>query len=113
MLSSDIQSNRMRHSRRYGFRFPGIKRLFSTKLAVFIDASGSMSNETISKDLGLIMGPFKYGIKSIDYYEFDSKIQTTTPKKLTKRQTVFSVSGRGGTNFQKIFYYPLKINLKD
>ncbi len=103
VLSSDIQSNRMRPSRRLGFGFPGIKRLFTTKLAIFVDTSGSMSNETISKGLGLISGFFRYGIKSIDYFEFDAQIQKSTAKKLSKSQDVFTVSGRGGTNFQIIF----------
>ena len=103
VLSSDIQSNRMRPSRRLGFGFPGIKRLFTTKLAIFVDTSGSMSNETISKGLGLISGFFRYGIMSIDYFEFDAQIQKSTAKKLSKSQKAFTVSGRGGTNFQIIF----------
>ena len=103
ILSSDTAINRMRPSRRFGFGFPGRKHEYTTKLAFFIDTSGSVSSRSLADCIGTVNNIFKYGIREVDVYYFDHTLQNRVPVKLKKAEHKVSVAGRGGTSFQVVF----------
>ena len=104
ILSDKKHSTRFKPSRCFGFEYMGSKREFTTKLLLAIDTSGSISNKDLNNFYGVINKFFKYGIESIDVLNFDCELQGE-PVSFKKRQTSFTISGRGGTNFQPVFDY--------
>ena len=104
ILSEKKHLTRFKPSRRFGFEYMGSKREFTTKLLLAIDTSGSISNQNLKNFYGVINKFFKYGIESIDVLNFDCELQGE-PVSFKKRQTSFTISGRGGTNFQPVFDY--------
>lgn len=103
IISTETSTSRMRPNRRYGFGFPGKKREYTTKVAFFVDVSGSMSDQDLNKGFSIINQIFKYGISEVDVFQFDTEIKNEKPLKLRKAQKEFKVIGRGGTDFQCIF----------
>jgi len=103
IISSDTYMNRMRPNRRYGFGFPGRKHDFNTRLAFFVDVSGSMDDNTLKEVFSTINRFFKYGIKTTDVFQFDTELKDETPMTMKKAQEKFKIKGRGGTDFQCIF----------
>ena len=104
ILSEKKHLTRFKPSRRFGFEYMGSKREFTTKLLLAIDTSGSISNKDLNNFYGVINKFFKYGIESIDVLNFDCELQGE-PVSFKKRQTAFTISGRGGTDFQPVFDY--------
>lgn len=104
ILSEKKHLTRFKPSRRFGFEYMGSKREFTTKLLLAIDTSGSISNQNLKNFYGVINKFFKYGIESIDVLNFDCELQGE-PVSFKKRQTSFTISGRGGTDFQPVFDY--------
>ena len=104
ILSEKKHLTRLKPSRRFGFEYMGSKREFTTKLLLAIDTSGSITNQNLKNFYGVINKFFKYGIESIDVLNFDCELQGE-PVSFKKRQTAFTISGRGGTDFQPVFDY--------
>ncbi len=104
ILSEKKHLTRFKPSRRFGFEYMGSKREFTTKLLLAIDTSGSITNQNLKNFYGVINKFFKYGIESIDVLNFDCELQGE-PVSFKKRQTAFTISGRGGTDFQTVFDY--------
>ena len=104
ILSEKKHLTRFKPSRRFGFEYMGFKREFTTKLLLAIDTSGSITNQNLKNFYGVINKFFKYGIESIDVLNFDCELQGE-PVSFKKRQTSFTISGRGGTDFQPVFDY--------
>ena len=104
ILSEKKHLTRFKPSRRFGFEYMGSKREFTTKLLLAIDTSGSISDQDLKNFYGVINKFFKYGIESIDVLNFDCELQGE-PVSFKKRQTAFTISGRGGTDFQPVFDY--------
>lgn len=104
ILSEKKHLTRFKPSRRFGFEYMGSKREFTTKLLLAIDTSGSITNQNLKNFYGVINKFFKYGIESIDVLNFDCELQGE-PVSFKKRQTAFTISGRGGTDFQPVFDY--------
>ena len=104
ILSDKKHLTRFKPSRCFGFEYMESKREFTTKLLLAIDTSGSISNKDLNNFYGVINKFFKYGIESIDVLNFDCELQGE-PVNFKKRQTSFTISGRGGTNFQPVFDY--------
>lgn len=104
ILSEKKHLTRFKPSRRFGFEYMGSKREFTTKLLLAIDTSGSISNQNLKNFYGVINKFFKYGIEFIDVLNFDCELQGE-PVSFKKRQTSFTISGRGGTDFQPVFDY--------
>lgn len=102
VISSDTVLNRMRPNRRLGWKYPGKKRNFTTKLAFFVDVSGSMSNETLKQGFSIINRFFSYGIQSIDVFQFDTEVKSEKPVTMNQAKKEFKLMGRGGTDFQCI-----------
>lgn len=109
VLASETVMNRMRPSRRYGFGFPGRKRDFTTRLAFFVDVSGSMTNDILQKGFGVINKFFKYGVKETDVYQFDTELKDEKPLKMFKAQKEIKLLGRGGTDFQCVLDHLAKV----
>jgi predicted metal-dependent peptidase len=109
VLSSETVTNRMRPSRRYGFGFPGRRRDFTTRLAFFVDVSGSMTNDILQKGFGVINKFFKYGVKETDVYQFDTELKDEKPLKMFKAQKEIKLLGRGGTDFQCVVDHLAKV----
>jgi len=103
VLSSNTTLNRMRPNRRFGFGFPGRKHEYTTKLAWFIDTSGSVSSKALADCFGSINNIFAYGIQELDVYFFDAQIQNHKPIQLKKAMKEYKPAGRGGTDFQVVF----------
>ena len=104
ILSEKKHLTRFKPSRRFGFEYMGSKREFTTKLLLAIDTSGSITNQNLINFYGVINKFFKYGIESINVLNFDCELQGE-PVSFKKRQTAFTISGRGGTDFQPVFDY--------
>lgn len=104
ILSEKKHLTRFKPSRRFGFEYMGSKREFTTKLLLAIDTSGSITNQNLKNFYGVINKFFKYGIESINVLNFDCELQGE-PVSFKKRQTAFTISGRGGTDFQPVFDY--------
>ena len=103
IISSNTILNRMKPSRRFGFGFPGKRRDFTTRLAFFVDVSGSMTDEVLSKGFGIVNRFFTYGIKEVDVYQFDTELKNDgKPLKMDRAKKEISLQGRGGTDFQVV-----------
>lgn len=104
VLSDKKSLTRFRPSRRFGFDYMGSKREFTTKLLVAIDTSASIMQKDLQNFFGIINRFFKYGIEIIDVINFDCDLQGN-PVSFSKHQKDFTVTGRGGTDFQPVFDY--------
>lgn len=106
ILSQRRDLTRMRPSRRYGFEQMGSKYAYTTNVLVALDVSGSVSNDMLSRMLGMINRVFKQGVEHIDVIQFDAELKgrPTPIKKIIKKVKVL---GRGGTDFQPAadFYF--------
>lgn len=111
VLSSDYSLNRMRPNRRFGFGFPGKKREYTTRLAMFVDTSASVSSTALADACGVMNNIFRYGIQEFDVFWFDTKVDPNVVQ-LSHVQKEFHPSGRGGTDFQVVFDF-IKDEKKD
>ena len=104
MISSERVITRMKPNRRYGFLNFGSKYSFSTHLLIAVDVSGSISKNEIELAFSIINRFFKYGIKTLEFFAFDTEIKGSK-NNIKKPSKEFEVQGRGGTNFQCVFNY--------
>ena len=104
LISSERVLTRMKPSRRYGFLNFGSKYSFSTHLLVAVDVSGSITKEEIELAFSIINRFFKYGIKTLEFFAFDTAIKGSK-NNIKKPSKEFEVEGRGSTNFQCVFDY--------
>ena len=102
ILASDFTTTRMKPNRRMGWKFPGKKRDFTTRLAFFVDVSGSMSDKSLQAGFAIINEFFSYGIPEIDVFQFDTELKSDIPVNMKTAQKEFKLLGRGGTDFQCI-----------
>ncbi|HAH56281.1 MAG TPA: hypothetical protein DCM02_13620 [Flavobacterium sp.] len=104
VIGSDRTSTRMKPNRRYGFEYLGSKSSFSTHLLIAVDVSGSITKKEIELAFTIINRLFKYGIKTLEFFAFDTEIKGSKYN-LKKPSKEFEVKGRGGTDFQCVFDY--------
>ncbi len=102
ITSSEYSTNRMRPNRRYGFGFPGRKHEYTTRLAMFVDTSGSVSVPSLCNACGCVNKIFQHGIKDLDVYWFDADVDKK-PIRIKRVSSEFKATGRGGTSFQAVF----------
>ena len=102
ILSSDYKLTRMKPNRRSGWKTQGKKRDFTTRLAFFVDVSGSMSDASLQSGFSIINEFFSYGIPEIDVFQFDTELKSDIPVNMKTAQKEFKLLGRGGTDFQCI-----------
>ncbi len=89
----------MRPSRRYGFEQMGSRHVYTTRVLVALDVSGSVKSDMLSRMLAMINRIFKQGVKQIDVIQFDAEL-AGPPEPIRKTISTFKVIGRGGTDFQ-------------
>ena len=104
LIQSNSELTRRKPSRRYGFQNMGRRNVFTTKLLIAYDTSGSISNEELVLAFSIIKRFFKYGIKSLSYTAFDTEIKGVV-KESRRNISELKIEGRGGTSFQCIFDY--------
>lgn len=93
------ESTMKRPNRRYGYPFPGVKRLHVDKILCCVDTSGSMSDDSLRKFLSEINRMTE--THPVDLVVFDVGIQQG-PIPFTKKRKTFAFQGRGGTSFEAI-----------
>ena len=87
-----------RKSKRYGTR-PGTRIKRYSKLAIALDTSGSVDDDTLSTFFSEIHSIWKNGAEVV-IIECDAEVQQTYPY---RGQTPQNVAGRGGTAFDPVF----------
>jgi predicted metal-dependent peptidase len=87
-----------RKSKRFGTR-PGTRIKRYSKLAVALDTSGSVDDDTLSTFFSEIHSIWKHGAEVV-IIECDAEVQQTYPY---RGQTPQDVAGRGGTAFDPVF----------
>jgi len=87
-----------RRSKRYGTR-PGTRIKRYSKLAIALDTSGSVDDDTLSTFFSEIHSIWKHGAEVV-IIECDAEVQQTYPY---RGQTPQNVAGRGGTAFDPVF----------
>ncbi len=93
------QSTRKRPDKRYGYMFPGKKKLFVDRWLIAADTSGSIDADLLGQWLGVInqlADEFP-----IDFMQFDYE-KTQDPIPYEKKKPKLEFKGRGGTSFQPV-----------
>lgn len=94
--TTEVLSSRMKVNRRYDLDSPGSRRKYTTKIAFFVDVSGSMSDKMLQEGFAVINSVCKHA--KITYGSFDTEIKQVETK--FKKAKQFKLYGRGGTNTQ-------------
>lgn len=98
-VSSNPANTMKKPHRRYGYPFPGTKRLHNDRKLVAIDTSASVGDKQLSQFLAEINKLQK--IHPVDLVLFDTQIQKG-PVKFKRKEAKYDFSGRGGTDFQAV-----------
>jgi predicted metal-dependent peptidase len=96
----------MKLNRRYGLNAPGYRRQYTTEVVFAIDSSGSMSDEDLAEGFAVVNSGCRHA--KVHYILFDTEI-TMEETNVRKAKRTFKVTGRGGTNFQKVIDYADKM----
>lgn len=91
-------STRKRRSRRFGITYPGQKSDFKLNLGVYVDSSGSISDEDLKLFGGEINRIFDTKLANVDIMVGDTRTHEHYPMKRKMEPKDFKVSGRGGTD---------------
>ena len=94
-------------NRKYPYIHPGLKRSYTANIGIFIDQSGSVSNEHLS----LFFGELNTLAKRMDFtlYFFDTSVDEKNRIKWKRGQKVQPVRTRcGGTDFQSVINFANK-----
>lgn len=90
---------RKRPNRRFGYIFPGTRKLFVDRWLIAADTSGSVDNELLAEWLGVVNQLAEE--LPIDFMQFDCD-KTEDPWSYDRRFLKLEFKGRGGTNFQPV-----------
>jgi predicted metal-dependent peptidase len=93
------KSTRMRPNRRFGYKDPGSKRDYTSKILVAIDTSGSVSDQELEYFLQELNGMISH--VKVDLLQFDHEIKSD-PKPFEKKAKRLGIVGRGGTNVDPV-----------
>jgi len=102
VASRQTESSRMRRNRRYGLRYPGSLRKYTTKILFAVDSSGSMTEDQLADGFAIINAACKEA--KISYLIFDTAIGDIQTDMRKVKQS-FKVDKRGGTDFQCVVDY--------
>lgn len=106
IVSANRKLTRMRPSRRYGFKAMGSRYERKANILIAVDVSGSITDESFEHFTHAIKNFFFLGIiEKIDLIFFDVNLKDTNPVSFSKKITLDSIKGRGGTNFQPALDY--------
>jgi predicted metal-dependent peptidase len=101
IMDRERLASRMKINRRYDLMNPGYRKKHKSKLAFFVDVSGSMSDKQLQEGFAVINKVCEHA--DITYGTFDTEIKQIE-KKYRKAKT-FKVHGRGGTDVQCVIDY--------
>lgn len=93
------KSTRMRPNRRFGYKNPGSKRDYTSKILVAIDTSGSVSDQELEYFLQELNGMISH--VKVDLLQFDHEIKGD-PKPFEKKVKKLGIVGRGGTSVDPV-----------
>ncbi|HHE65733.1 MAG TPA: hypothetical protein ENL09_06905 [Bacteroidetes bacterium] len=93
------QSTRKRPDRRYGYQFPGNKKLYIDRWLIAADTSGSIDTDLLGQWLGVVNQLADE--LPVDFMQFDCE-KTEDPRPFDRRKLKLTFKGRGGTNFQPV-----------
>lgn len=96
-----------RLNRKYPGIHPGVKKLYKPRIAVYVDESGSMSNDDLQK----FFGELNSLSKQTDFYlyKFDTRVNDKEGFLWKKgKRMVISRTKHGGTNFETVTKHALK-----
>lgn len=93
------RSTRMRPNRRYGYKNPGSKKDYTSKILVAIDTSGSISDRDLKDFATEINGMIEH--VECHVIQFDTKLYGE-PEHFDKKFRELEVKGRGGTSFDPV-----------
>lgn len=93
--------SRMKVNRRYDLLNPGHRRKYRSKLAFFVDVSGSMSDKILQEGFAVINKVCEHA--SITYGTFDTEIKDIQTN--FRKAKEFKVTGRGGTDVNCVLEY--------
>lgn len=96
VISSGTEATRKRPSRRYGYLQPGSKKVYTSKLLVAIDCSGSVSDAELQMFVDEISGIVEHAICHV--ISFDTTCHGA-PQALQRKYSPINIHGRGGTDF--------------
>jgi len=102
VASRATESSRMRRNRRYGLRYPGALRKYTTKILIAVDSSGSMGSDQLADGFAIINATCKQA--HVSFMIFDTAILSVENDMKRAKQN-FEVKGRGGTDFQCVTDY--------
>lgn len=102
VTSKKQTTSRMKINRRFDLESPGKKQVYTTKVLIAPDVSGSMSNEDVAEGFALINSALKYS--QVDWMTWDTEI-THVEKDYKKSKREFKITGRGGTCVDKVLEY--------
>lgn len=93
------QATRKKPNRRYGYQFPGNKKLYVDRWLIAADTSGSVDNDLLGQWLGVVNQLADE--LPIDFMQFDCE-KTENPWPYDRRKLKLEFKGRGGTDFQPV-----------
>lgn len=105
VMASVTNSTRMKVNRRLDLLLPGKRSTYRTKVVFGLDVSGSMSKEDIAEGLSVVNSCLKHA--EILFVTFDTQI-TEVVGTLKRAKQIFTVHGRGGTDFNQIIDFAKK-----
>ncbi len=93
-------ATRKRPNRKYGYQFPGTKKLYIDRWLVAADTSGSVDEDLLAQWIGVLNQLAEE--YPIDFMQFDCD-KTEDPHPYDRRKTSLEFKGRGGTDFDPVF----------
>jgi predicted metal-dependent peptidase len=93
------KSTRMRPNRRFGYKDPGSKRDYVSKILVAFDTSGSVSDTELQYFAQELNGMIQH--VKVDFVQFDHEIKGE-PEPFEKKARNIKIYGRGGTAFEPV-----------
>jgi predicted metal-dependent peptidase len=88
------RSTRMRPNRRFGYKDPGSKRDYTSRILVAFDTSGSVSDSELQYFAQELNGMISH--VKVDLVQFDHEIKGD-PEPFEKKRKSIEIKGRGGT----------------
>lgn len=99
IMMSDTAPLRTKLNRRYGYRVPGKHHLFTTKILVAVDTSGSMSDNDVADGCALIQHLARNdAIIDFSWWDCGCTIPVDMAKRQARSKNGMEITGRGGTD---------------
>lgn len=105
IMMSDTAPLRTKLNRRYGYRVPGKHHLFTTKILVAVDTSGSMSDKDVADGCALIQHLARNdAIIDFSWWDCGCTVPVDMKKRQSRSKNGMEITGRGGTDPECIWH---------